>query len=94
MSSVTGIALLGFVRANQSAELPRVHGWAKFLLGEYEVDGFVVRVDERGVYHLEFPARIDRQRRRHPVVRHADRHEQRELAARLLDLLRRGGWLG
>lgn len=84
--------VLAFTRAS-TAESPGLRGWAKFQIGEFEVDGFVVRVDAFGLHRLEFPARIDRMGRRHPVLRHADRRAHRALADRLLAALERGGWL-
>ena len=86
------LGVIGFTRASD-ADHPGLRGWAKFRIGEFQVDGFVVRVDAFGVYRLEFPARIDRMGRRHPVLRHTDRRAHRELGHRLLAELERGGWL-
>jgi len=93
MSSRPEIALLGFAPAGGIERRPRLHGWAKFKIDEFVVDGFVVRVDALGVYRLEFPAHFDRDGRRHVVLRHADRRKDRELLARLLAALKRAGRL-
>ena len=93
MSSPPEIALLGFAPAVVGDRKPGIHGWARYRIGEYEVDGFVVHMNALGVYRLEFPAHIDRGGRRHPVLRHVDRRRDRELLARLLAALKRGGWL-
>jgi hypothetical protein len=93
MCSCREIAVLDFTSVGWRDRRPGLRGWAKFQIGEFEVDGFVVRVDARGIRRLEFPAHFDRKGRPHLVLRHADRRAHRELAGRLLDALERGGWL-
>lgn len=93
MCSSREITVLSFAPVASRPGRLGLRGWAKFQIGEFEVDGFVVHVDGRGIRRLEFPAHFDRRGHPHLVFRHADRRAHRALAGRLLAALERGGWL-